>query len=400
MAVINSPWVGDARGKLGSGVYFRAKGQTNARSYNPSPLNRRTVSQQVQRSTFSAAVKFYTRGVQNLFDFAFEAKETKESDYNAYMRYNAKLGMYFGPDQNNSEAWPSLAPWVMTRGSLRGKEVVFNTLPHISFDDIQVTPVRTVAWLSQVLLDRDPDYEVGDILTFVNVDAGISAGSPAYPYAHVPEEIPEWYIYQIVIDPSDTTPLPQDEWLLALDAAGNLQVWPHQSDVPSAFCGGCCYVHSRVRNGQVLVSDSQLCLNAQARQAYVYGRSDTWRDVVMAAWQTEEQSILQGSVAARNRVSPGELILSFDLPISTGDLTTDDTITVTGSWTVATLAAVLDVADADGSILDVDADGQVITIGIGDSVSRWTAIVYSDRIVLNYLSSTNPLVLQSMSIRN
>ena len=320
MAVVISPYVGDARGKLGEGVFMRSKGQTIVRGYNPSPLNRRTVSQQVQRAQFSAAVKFFSRGVQNLFQFAFETKPTKESDYNAFMRLNAKKGMYFGPAENANEAFPCLAPWAMTRGSLRGDQVYFEQLPRVYFYGISSVPVRTVGAFSTDLIAADSNYEAGDILTFVNIGCWIGAGSASYPFERVPDEVPDWDIYQIILDPSDTTPMPSDVWYMETEDERGLGVWPHQDQVLTAFCSACCFVHSRVRNGKVYVSNSDLCLNAVAEQAYNFGRSDTWRGIVMAAWGTEQESILQGSIARRS--PSGQVVLTTYpvFPVAVADI--------------------------------------------------------------------------------
>ena len=400
MAVVISPYVGDARGKLGEGVFMRSKGQTIVRGYNPSPLNRRTVSQQVQRAQFSAAVKFFSRGVQNLFQFAFETKPTKESDYNAFMRLNAKKGIYFGPAENANDAFPALAPWAMTRGSLKGASVDFDQLPRVYFSGIDSVPARTIAALSQAIIASDSNYEVGDILTFVNIDMMYPAGTPSYPFDTVPELAPIWSLYQIILDTSDTSALPADTWFMQIDTDYGLGIWPKQSDVLTAYAGGCCFVHSRVRNGKVYVSDSNLDLNNQATLAYNYGRSDTWRRVVMAAWGTEAESILQGSVAARQRVIATELILTFNPPIDSGNITLSDTITITGTHTLSDIATHLVVRNADNDDYEVVVDGDRLTmIPPGQTASSSLAWSYADRgdaSVLTFAGAPSGFVVQSI----
>lgn len=358
MAVIISPYVGDARGKLGEGVFMRSKGQTIVRGYNPSPLNRRTQSQQAQRAVFSAAVKFFSRGVQNLFHFAFETKPTKESDYNAFMRLNAKKGIYFGPAENSNEAFPALGPWSMTRGSLKGAAVEFDTLPRIYFPGIDTAPSRTIGALSQAILESDANYEPGDILTFVNIGMWITPGSPSYPFERVPDEVPDWNIYQIVLDTSDTTPLPADDWFYQVSPDDGLGIWPHQAEVPTAFCGACCFVHSRVRNGKVYVSNSDLALNGLAATAYSYGRSDTWRAVVMAAWGTEQESILQGAIAARQRPAGVSVELGFTPPESATDIADGSVFcTISGEHSVSDIVQHLQISNEESEIYDGVAEG-------------------------------------------
>lgn len=316
MAVINSPWVGDARGKLAGGVYFRAKGQTLARGYNPSPLNRRTSSQQTQRALFSSAVRFYSKGVQNLFKFAFEGKPTKESDYNAFMRYNSKLGMYFGPEENRNENFGSLAPWIMTHGSLQSLQIRWSTTDMIVsavFPDMPtITGTSTVGQLSQALAELE-GFMAGDILTFVRIDTQSQAGSASYPYSGVPSRAPIWDINQLILDPADTRTL-TSVGISVNNSGGTLYMWMGNINY-SEFAEGAVCIHSRISNGQLLVSDSVLDLNSEGLLVYRYGRTTTWKNIVLAAWNSEEESILQGSRAAKyNPATEPEFVYDFTLP--------------------------------------------------------------------------------------
>lgn len=401
MAVVISPYVGDARGKLGEGVFMRSKGQTIVRGYNPSPLNRRTVSQQVQRAQFSAAVKFFSRGVQNLFQFAFETKPTKESDYNAFMRLNAKKGIYFGPAENANDAFPALAPWAMTRGSLKGASVDFDQLPRVYFGGITAVPARTIAALSQAIIASDSNYEVGDILTFVNIDMMYPAGSPSYPFDTVPELAPIWSLYQIILDTSDTSALPADTWFMQIDTDYGLGIWPKQSDVLTAFAGGCCFVHSRVRNGKVYVSDSNLDLNNQATLAYNYGRSDTWRRVVMAAWGTEAESILQGSVAARQRPVSESIELGFQPPVDVQSLDEGSVFCIiTGEHSNADIAQHLLVKDEDTSAYDLIVEGSTVAayvVGASNASFVLYAQVIGGNTIVSLSSAAQSAVIRSVA---
>lgn len=323
MAVINSPWVGDARGKLAGGVYFRAKGQTLARGYNPSPLNRRTSSQQTQRALFSSAVRFYSKGVQNLFKFAFEGKPTKESDYNAFMRYNSKLGMYFGPEENRNENFGSLAPWIMTHGSLQGLQVSWG-LQHMALGvampvSIALSSSTTVSQLSQALAEAE-GFMAGDILTFVRIDTQAQAGSASYPYSGVPSRAPIWDINQFILDPADTRTLEQAG--ISSDYVNSTSyLWMGDSEY-SEFANGAVCIHSRISNGQLLVSDSVLNLNSEGLLVYRYGVTNQWKNIVLAAWNSEEESILQGSRAAKFNPNPEpEFIYDFTLPANVSQLT-------------------------------------------------------------------------------
>lgn len=317
MAVINSPYVGNARGKLGEAVFLRSKGNTVARAYNPSPQNRRTASQQSQRSVFSSAVKFYSRGIQNLFVFAFENKKTQESDYNAFMRYNANRGIYFGPQQNDDDSYPALGNFVLSRGSLGSfqQRLDTNNGPTFTAQSRYSTLPSISTWggVSQVLVDLG--FMEGDILTFLGIETGAYPGSPTAPVIEA-TIVPEWQIRQVKVDTSATYS-PASVGMQARfvgPAVFELNAVLDQSFEEQIAAGS--FIVSREVSGTLRVSNSDLMLNQEAQQAYEYGRSDSWRRLVLQAWGYEQQTILQGSLSA-NEFTPGSDVVvsySFDLP--------------------------------------------------------------------------------------
>ena len=322
MAVINSPYVGNARGKLGEAVFYRSKGNTIARGYNPEPRNRRTVSQQSQRSVFSAAVKFYARGVQNLFLFAFENKKPQESDYNAFMRYNANRGMYFGPTQNDDDTYPALGDFVLTRGSLGS----FN--PRLSeagpvldmpLASLSETPT-TLGALSAALIEAG--LMEGDIITFLGITTDSGLGTAAAP-VEVGSEVPSWNLRQFTLDLSSSDTL-TSLGLVASYASppGILSVYPDNFGSYDEGIASGAVVVSRQDGGLLRVSNSNLMLNETAQAALSLGRGITWRNVVMSAWSAEQLSILQGGISA-NSVSPEtglRVAYQFTTPITNEDL--------------------------------------------------------------------------------
>ena len=110
--------LGMARGAVGDIVFSRLKGQQVARARNRQPANPRTSSQMYQRALFTDAVKFYTRGRRNLFQFAFENKKENESDYNAFMRENAKRGVVISKAAFDNYGYPALGNFIMSKAFL------------------------------------------------------------------------------------------------------------------------------------------------------------------------------------------------------------------------------------------------------------------------------------------
>lgn len=370
MAVINSPYVGNARGKLGEAVFLRSKGNTVARAYNPSPQNRRTASQQSQRSVFSSAVKFYSRGIQNLFVFAFENKKTQESDYNAFMRYNANRGIYFGPQQNDDDSYPALGNFVLSRGSLGSfqQRLDSNNGPTFTAQSRYSTLPSISTWggVSQVLVDFG--FMEGDILTFLGIETGAYPGSPTAPVIEA-TIVPEWQIRQVKVDTSATYS-PASVGMQARfvgPAVFELNAVLDQSFEEQIAAGS--FIVSREVSGTLRVSNSDLMLNQEAQQAYEYGRSDSWRRLVLQAWGYEQQTILQGSLSA-NEFTPGSDVVvsySFTLPSSFADLE-GGVIRIFPEQDINVIASNLLINTTDSVILGVRVSGSNLEVWEGTDV--------------------------------
>lgn len=375
MAVINSPYVGNARGKLGEAVFYRSKGNTIARGYNPEPKNRRTVSQQSQRSVFSAAVKFYARGVQNLFLFAFENKKPQESDYNAFMRYNANRGMYFGPTQNDDDTYPALGDFILTRGSLGSfNQYLAAGGPVLSFGfTSEITAPTTLGALSALLVQAG--LMEGDIITFLGITTDSGLGTAAAP-VEVGTEVPQWHLTQFTIDLSSSDSL-SDLGIMAtwVSTPGVLTVSPDNFGTYDEGIASGAVVVSRQDGGVLRVSNSNLMLNEAAQAALDLGRGITWRNVVMSAWSAEQLSILQGGISL-NSVSPEtglRVAYQFTTPITNSALNGLGIIT-SEALSIARFAALIRMTSPSGSIVVDDAlvAGSVNMVMGSNFVGSWT----------------------------
>lgn len=359
MAVVVSPYVGNARGKLGEGVFYRAKGNTVVRGYNPAPQNRRTVSQQTQRAVFSSAVKFYSRGVQNLFQFAFEGKKTTESDYNAFMRYNSQLGMYFGPEQNQNDFYPAIGEWVLSRGSL-------GNIRTLMVDDSGVVArfygmwessqePRTWGQVSELLVGLG--FVQGDFLTWLGINTNDLPSSEGEPIEDAIDE-PIWTIKQVQIDVSSSAS-PIDLGVFVTFSPSQLDISMDVGLDDGTICGG-SIVWSRVINGTVRVSNSQLLLNTLGKTALQYGRSDTWLAIVMEAWDAEQVAILQGSLSQAQRAADVvQIYAPWQYPVAVED-TIDNPFLISEPVTLQMIAEHLRFSLEDISTMSAAVIGSVV----------------------------------------
>lgn len=389
MAVVNSPYVGIAKGRLGEGVFSRVKGQTTVRGYNPSPANPRTTGQQSQRAIFSSAVKFFSRGVQNFFKFAFENKAEKESDYNAFMRYNSNRGMYFGPEQNDNPAYPALGKFIMTRGSLLAPEFYTD-------DDFYVEALfqvgqydfpegGTLGQLSAILLQGG--YQQGDVITFCAITTDWIAGDASNPalYGDTP---PVWDIKQFTIDTTSSETCVSLGISVNSRAGGQISISMNQ-EVSEENIGACCVCVSRPSASGLKVSSSELWLNNMASRAWLYGRTDLWRNKVLAAWKSQGASVLQGSRSV-NKIAK-EVVQWITEPGLPTTVTQNQVLELffARAMSLAEIAQHLKIVDEDGGEMPGHVSGEAI---------RWYYDSAADAPLVGQLGATEPDVLTIKAI--
>ena len=294
---------GMARGSVGDVVFSVLKGQQVARVRNRQPSNPRTSSQMAQRALFSSAVKFYTRGIQNLFQFAFEDKKANESDYNAFMRHNAKQGIYLTKGQFDSTNFPALGNFMVSYGSLSapaasfqssGEDLLASVLIPLSATSAPTSPT-TIGALSSILTSYG-SFAEGDILTFLGIrSTGASLGTATNPIVsgNFP---PAWEIVQITIDSASEMSLETAGLNILVIAADGIAI---QFDVfGTTEISACAFIRSQKTSSGLKVSTSTLALSPNAATAVGYGQADTWKDIVVADWGARAKAILEGSESA------------------------------------------------------------------------------------------------------
>lgn len=298
--------LGHARGKVGSVVFSRLKGQQVTRALNPNPNNPRTAAQMYQRALFADAVKFFTRGRRNLFQFAFENKKENESDYNAFMRENAKRGVVISKAAFDNYSYPALGNWIMSKGTLvpTGATLSANDGIKAKFTRPGTTAptITTLGQLSALIIDG-VDYLAGDIITIVNIEVTNATGIPSVEGT---QGNTQWYINQIMLDANSTQPL-ADFGITATaeqSTSSTIDITIVGDFAPTAnsIIGGVA-IHSRNTATGVRVSTEEMVYNAAATTAIDAARERTYIDAVVESWRTTQQapvvseSVMQGNIA-------------------------------------------------------------------------------------------------------
>lgn len=306
-------FLGGARGSVGDVTLQVLNGQQITKRRNRNPKNPKTKKQMYQRASFAEPVKFFTRGQQNLFKFAFENKANGESDYNAFMRVNAKLGVLMTKQQIENPFIAKFGNFCITQGSMTGlsaEKLVFAEVGGEGVVGIQTnmlvdTLPTTVGELSAVILDSFKSMQNGDIITTLQiVTDNLTPGEIPYVVSDGEFE-PIWYINQIILDRNDSTPL-ASAWSLSKSADGKLIIANADALSGEEFCG-CSLIISRNIPGGVKVSTSYIKNSDRVQQVIDIMKpnfvdpefSDPWATEVLASWSATDEAILQGSLAAK-----------------------------------------------------------------------------------------------------
>lgn len=313
---------GRRRGSVGNETYTITRGQNIVKAKVIEPTNPKTKAQQSQRAKFASAVKFYQFAQKNFFKFAFEDKTNKESDFNAYMRYNTNLGVIFPKDGSEpveriKGEWPMIAPWALTRGRLasadadavvyvikagddRHNQIQYRFTPDYLFDEFEAP--TTVGELSALMIEAGLVTD-GDILTFVCFSqlAVIASGSPSIAIGFNNLNYFVWK--QLKIDVSSTALLSSLDFTIS---ATNNFVGTNKFgvsvmfDIPSeattidtlAACQA--VIRSRKVSNGVEVSDATLILNDVAQEFYGKVTSPSWSEAYLETWNAQQGAILAG----------------------------------------------------------------------------------------------------------
>lgn len=312
-----NPLMSQMRGKVGDLVFTRLAGEQVTRSRNRNPKNPQTVKQMAQRAALATAVEFYTRGVKNLFKFAFENKRPGESDYNAFVRANIGIVPVQSRKslvENNSV----FGPFIMSQGSLPEPAFHFSgSFVHGALDVSNLPAAGatlTIGQLSKAIADKN-GLQDGDIITIVAVtaedDALLTDFATAVEHGALQAMmgVQKWSIKQFTLefastalastlDCFDIASVDEDDETVPL----NSSAFPGL-DANDAWSAGLAVIASRNTSAGVKVSTSNMKLGIATATASAIGQSAEWKKYVASTWNTstsldvDPENILEGSIS-------------------------------------------------------------------------------------------------------
>lgn len=310
-------FMGTLKGRIGDQVLYVSRGEQNVIKYQKHVANPQSNGQMYQRARFSNAGRFFTRGRQAFFKFAFEGKKKGTSDFNAFMKANINRSVLISKSALQVAGYPAIGKFIMSQGSLPAlSNRIVNDYWQASFGiPAQSGSITTVGELSSVLIASNM-YQQGDILTFVWLNTSSSGYLPAVK----PEGAyyTDWVIKQFRVNVGDTTPLADYEMrAVSRNWNGNNLLTLtdlEDSQMLSSAYGGFVAVHSRNVSGGLKVSTQELAIGESMQDAYDYCQQDEYIQQVIENWKSADtvnvvpDAILKGS-ASFQVTTPWNLII-------------------------------------------------------------------------------------------
>ena len=256
MAVTRNNLSMKMNGKVGAYSFYTSTGGRQVarianNSSNYGETAKRTVAMQTRRSRWGNLVSFYSAN-KDLMARAYERKGANLSDYNRFMQLNIPLASVSLVKDDFMRGMAILQEYVIADGSLPEIDVaevqedgcVFNLLTSLDGEFAD----NTIGAISVNLLDKNPQLQVGDQLTFLSYTNAGATPSTIRIYRHLCE---------MTIDPKSAVSFGTLKYANMVAGNGLKIVLAGDGDVY-----GQAIIHSRSVGGNLLVSRAKITLNS------------------------------------------------------------------------------------------------------------------------------------------
>lgn len=256
MAVTRNNLSMKMNGKVGAYSFYTSTGGRQVarianNSSNYGETAKRTVAMQTRRSRWGNLVSFYSAN-RDLMARAYERKNANLSDYNRFMQLNIPLASVSLVKDDFMRGMAILQEYVIADGSLPEIDVaeigedgcVFNLLTSLDGEFAD----NTIGAISVNLLDKNPQLQIGDQLTFVSYTNAGTTPSTIRIYRHLCE---------LTIDPKSAVSFGTLKFANMVAGNGLKVVLAGDGNV-----FGQAIIHSRSVGGSLLVSRAKITLNS------------------------------------------------------------------------------------------------------------------------------------------
>lgn len=276
MAKVKSSIATSLQGRIGNVSFRRAAGQRIIAAELPALVtNPRTAAQMSQRVRLAALVNFY-RVSRYWMPKAFELKDAKQSNYNAFIKANLAANPVAFTKQEAAQGASVVYPWRVANGTLPPVSWTVVGQVHVSniflgIDPAGFGPNVTVGAFSTALLNNNLSLREGDQLSVIVYNQGVYEGVPYLTCNN----------YEVTIDTSATellsTRLPLD-----IVIKGGSESAPALSVDMSGVIGGFAVLVSRNDGGNLRVSKADL--RVASSSLYSYYTSQAHQDMAAASY--------------------------------------------------------------------------------------------------------------------
>lgn len=352
--------------KLGGVVFYTRKGETLARELAPSVSNPRTWEQMKQRVRLSNVVNAY-KANKSWIDGAFEDKAEKETDYNAFVRFNltdSKVALSKGAAAAGSAV---VAPYKISSGSL---PEITNTgqttgvATDLYTGNLIITQATTIAQISAALITNNNGIEHGMQLSLI-VNIQRMNTDTNRPYIIVRS-------YEFIIDETDDSLL-SDYFPLGILEALESDGHPLFYNGSNIGDGAAAFILSKTEGGRTRVSTQTLAQYGN-RAIYTLYTSPLAVADAIASYGTNTERFLASDEA--NKYNPVTLQNYIQTVLYSGLLYTNGA-TIPVDWTSAytfTVAFAQSVGDEATITLYYNGDEHLITTSSGNWNSNRTRV--------------------------
>lgn len=311
--------LGYARGKVGSLVFSRRKGEQITRPRNFSPANPRTLAQLSQRVKMYAPVKLYRQSMERFFKYAFSLK-SHETVFNGFMRENISISPWTPRELAVAQA-PVPFPARMSSGGLGGfiprptgwhgddytsvgigqystgrsalDEWGAYLCVCLTREEVEIT---TIGKLSTYIIQNFPDYVNGDMLTFVGaatdsleVENGIVSydGTGGFNFNYT----------RLILDVNSDA-APSTVGLIVDARVGGTYIYYRISDNFEDDSYGGCVIHTRNVGTTVDANNTYLVLGGRAENIYEIMTTDLYRRRAATSYKAAPDAYLDPATAS------------------------------------------------------------------------------------------------------
>ena len=296
MAVTRNNLSMKMNGKVGAYSFYTSTGGRQVarianNSSNYGETAKRTVAMQTRRSRWGNLVSFYSAN-KDLMARAYERKAANISDYNRFMQLNIPLASVSLVKDDFMRGMAILQEYVIADGSLpeidvaeEGEEgFVFNLLTSLdgNFADY------TIGAISVDLLDKNPQLQNGDQLTFISYTNAGTTPSTIRIYRHLCE---------MTIDTKSAVSFGTLKYANIVAGNGLKVAIAGQGDV-----FGQAIIHSRSVGGSLLVSRAKIKLNSDSLVKQFSNQDAVKRAI--ASYGVDGEKLLEPGSPQQQKPSP------------------------------------------------------------------------------------------------